>query len=204
MATTKTLPKLPYIDFAVDCESLGKRWDAPVIAIGAVAFDRRNGSLGQEFYQEIDFASACKNARVDGDTVAWWMRQSAEARQLFQDTGRVKHALATALQEFTAWGRALPGRVQPWGNGATSDITWLEHAYDTGTVGLREAWDFRSIRDMRTILDVAEYLTPGFDPWTDLPPDGVAHHALDDAKCQAIAIANTFMHLKRCVIDDEI
>lgn len=200
----KPLPKLPYIDFAVDCESLGKRWDAPVIAIGAVAFDRRDGSLGQEFYQEIDFTSACKHARVDGETVAWWMRQNAEARQLFQETGRLKMALATALQEFTAWGRALPGRVQPWGNGATSDITWLEHAYDTGTVGLRESWDFRSIRDMRTILDVAEYLTPGFNPWSGLPPDGVAHHALDDAKCQAIAIANTFMHLKGCVIDDEI
>lgn len=190
------LPKLPYIDFAVDCETLGRRWDAPVLAIGAVAFDRRTGVLGQEFYQEIDFTSACKNARVDGDTVAWWMRQSAEARQLFQDTGRLKLALATALQEFTAWGRALPGACQPWGNGATSDITWLEHAYDTGTVGLQEPWHFRNIRDMRTILDVVAYLDPKFNAWTGVDPAGVEHHALDDAKAQATAIANCYMHLK--------
>jgi hypothetical protein len=193
--------KSPYIDVAVDCESLGKRWDAPVIAIGAVAFDRRSGKLGQTYYEEIEFASACKNARVDGETVAWWMRQNAEARQLFQDTGRLKLALATALQQFTSWGRALPGQVQPWGNGATADITWLEHAYDTGTVGLKEPWHFRSIRDMRTVVDVADYLI-GYDPHRDgsiNDPKAVAHHALDDAKWQARAIASCFMNLKKSV-----
>ncbi|MNK49893.1 hypothetical protein D3C87_687590 [compost metagenome] len=199
---------VPYTDAAIDCESLGQRWDAPVIAIGAVTFDRKTGKLGQTFYEEIDFTSACKNARVDGETVAWWMRQNAEARQLFQDTGRVKLALATALQQFTAWGRALPGRIQPWGNGATADITWLEHAYDTGAVGLKEPWHFRSIRDMRTVLDVAEYLI-GYDPLRD--PDLVdhtltPHNGLDDAKWQARAIATCYMKMKACVVkpaDDE-
>lgn len=182
-----------FTDVAIDCETLGTRWDAPILSIGAVAFDRKTGKLGQEFYQEIDFASACKSGRVDGNTVAWWMSQNSQARQIFHSQNS-KFALATALQSFTSWGRALPGQIQPWGNGIMADIAWLEHAYDVGTVGLREPWHFRNVRDMRTIVDIYWHVRKT-DPWKQVDTSGVAHNALDDARNQARVIAHCFMAL---------
>lgn len=174
-------------DFSIDNESLGVRWDAPVIAIGCQQFDCNTGKLGDTFYRVIDVNSALRSGRADGETIKWWMRQNDAARQLFQDQTSV--SLATALEALATWMRGKGGAPRVWGNGATADITWLEHAYDTGCVGLKEAWHYTNIRDMRTLMEDAQ-----FDPHS-IPFVGVKHNALHDATHQAKAIAAARMKI---------
>lgn len=183
-------------DIAIDIETLGTRCDAPVLAIGACAFDRDTGKIGATFYEEVDFKSAVKAGRPNGDTVAWWMTQSKAAQQLFQKTKQEKRNLATALQMFGDWARGV-GKGVPivWGNGATFDIGILEYAYDHGCVGLKEPWHYTNIRDMRTIVDVCETVT-GQQPGDFVKFEGTKHNAKDDAVHQAKVIAQAFALLR--------
>lgn len=175
--------------FSIDCETLGVRWNAPVIAIGCQQFDPDTGKLGAVFYKEIKLQSAIASGRVDGETLAWWMKQSADARNVFAaDSSKLD--LATVLAEFSTWMRGLSAAPIVWGNCATADITWLEHAYDCGSVGLREAWHFTNIRDMRTLLDVAQ-----FDK-SKVPFAGTAHNAKDDATWQAKVISAAWQKVR--------
>lgn len=178
-------------DISIDLETLGTRYNAPVLSIGACAFDRATGKTHDSFYVEVDFKSAVKAGLPNGDTIAWWMRQSHEAQQLFAASrAKEKYHLATALGMFGDWARSVSGGVPiVWGNGATFDISILEHAYDQ-VVGLQEPWGFINIRDMRTILDVCEHV--GIDARKGVEPIGVAHNAKDDAIYQAKVIARAF------------
>lgn len=184
----------PPTDVAIDCETLGLKYNAPIISIGAVAFNRHTGVLGQEFYQEIDFKSACKAGVVDGSTVAWWMRQGDAARQIFAE-GRAaeKLDLATTLLNFTTWFRALQG-VSPWCTGLLQDLSWIEHALDKGSVGLAIPWHYRKPRDWHTLKEIAE--AQGFTD-SDVPPlpGAIYHHALWDAKWLATAICTAFARI---------
>ncbi len=175
--------------FSVDLETLGKRYNAPVIAIGVVQFDPGTGKLGAEFYRAIDLDSAIKAGKVDGSTLAWWMAQSPAAKQVFNESNRV--SLATALDELVTWMRGLAISPKVWGNGSGFDITILEHAYDNGCVGLKEPWHFTNIRDMRTIADVAALSDA---EWPKR--QGTHHNALDDAKHQAACISACWRKLR--------
>lgn len=175
-------------NISIDCETLGTDFDAPVVSIGAVAFDIVTGKLGQEFYVEIELKSAIKSGVISGDTLSWWMTQGSKARDMFA-SGRDKHAVSTSLQMFGDFMRSVGKGVPiPWANGIGQDIAWIEHAYKVGTVGQSVPWHFNSPRDLRTIRDIA-YVVADVDPWHLIDTTGVRHNALDDAKNQARVIA---------------
>lgn len=177
--------------FSVDLETLGTRYDAPIISIGVVQFDPNTSKKGETFYREIDIDSAIRAGRVNGSTLAWWMNQDKKARTVFDPKGS-KVALATALEELQRWMRGLSHDPVVWGNGATFDISILEYAYDRGAVGLKEAWSFFNIRDMRTAVDLA-----GFGKANcPFPKGGVQHNALDDAAYQAEVISACWRKIK--------
>lgn len=189
-------------DISIDNETLGKAYDAPVIAIGARAFDRTTGKLGAKFYIEIALDSAIKSGRVDGSTVAWWINQSPRAKKIFETPDEKKVSLATALVEFAHWARGqgkdsnqASGVLYAWGNGSTQDITWLEHAYTVGGHGLTIPWTFNCSRDMRTIVDIATAIA-GFDK-SEVKAVGVAHNAIDDATYQANVISAAYASLMK-------
>lgn len=169
--------------FSIDLETLGTRYNAAIVSIGVVAFNPQSGELGKEFYRGIDLNSAIKSGTITASTLQWWVNQSPNARRVFADNpGKVP--LAQALDELTQWLRSSAMAPKVWGNGATFDISILEHAYDAGCVGLKEAWHFTNIRDMRTIMDVAAL---DHVDWAE--PVGTHHNALDDAKWQAMMIS---------------
>lgn len=168
---------------SIDLETLGTRYNAAIISIGVQQFNPDSGKLGATFYKEIDFDSAIKAGRPTGDTIRWWMTQDEKARRIFARSPE-KVSVAQALDELATWMRGMAGAPKVWGNGAGFDITILEHAYDNGSVGLKEPWHFTNIRDMRTIVDAAD-LAP-----VDYPErKGVHHNALDDAIFQAQVIS---------------
>ena len=182
-------------DVSIKVEPLSTRPNAAIIAIGAVCFDRLTGKLGEEFYATVTFDSAVKAGHVDGWTLQEWLAQGERTLSLLYDDGK-KEPLSVALDRFNTWLRGLPGgggTEYVWGNGATADITWLESAYINGCVGLRQDWHYRNVRDMRTIVDAAQVVDPAFV----LPAStGTEHHALDDARNQARAIAAAFAVLR--------
>ena len=186
-----------YPDCAFDLETLSTRVDAAIVSYGAVWFDRATGKIGPSIYHEIDFRSAVKNRHVDGDTVAWWVRQDA-AKDLFSVDAKslqAKMPLATALHALiNGWREYADHDCRPWGNGSSFDISILEHAYEHGAVGMQHPWraTFNRVRDARTWFDAAAF--HGFDVKT-VKVVGTKHNALDDAKwlAQAIIEATRFI-----------
>jgi hypothetical protein len=56
-------------------------------------------------------------------------------------------------------------------------------------VGRAVPWKYHEIRDTRTIYDL------GIDP--EFPPIEIKHHALHDARAEAIAVQNVYRELAR-------
>ena len=183
-------------DISFDCESLGTDTDAPIIAIGAVAFDRTTGKLGQTFYKEIGIDSAIKAGRVNADTLRWWINQSPQAKVLLSKPDSEKQGLATTLLEFTSWARGVgKGVPRVWAKGPAEDVAWLRTALRNGSHGLSEPWNYSNVRDVRTIIELAEELA-GFDQ-RSVGDVGVAHNALDDAIYQANCVSAAYAALRK-------
>lgn len=189
---------MKFPDLSIDIETLGKKFNAPVMSIGACAFNRDTGKLGKTMHLTIDFHSAIKSGVPDGDTIGWWMNQTDAARKLFDLSDSAQQArvpLSTALHALINFCRdELEATFRPWGNGATFDITILEHAYEVGAIGLSPPWRYTSIRDMRTIVDAAEVIA-GFNR-KSIKRIGVHHNAMDDAIYQANVISAAWGSLK--------
>jgi len=180
-------------DISVDCETLGTDYDAPILSIGAVAFDRTTGKLGAKFYQAIDLDSTIKSGRVSGSTLAWWMTQSTSAKAIF--TAKETQSLATVLLAFSDWCRTVgKGIPRVWAKGPSADVTWIEHAMLTGGHGLAVPWHYTNVRCVRTIIELAEELT-AFDQRT-VKNVGIAHNALDDAVYQAKCVSAAYAALR--------
>lgn len=183
------------INVSADCESLGKAFDAPIIAIGAIAFDITTGKpTSKPFYKEVELSSAIKSGRVDGSTVAWWITQSKRAKKIFETPDEKKSSLATVLVEFSQWYRVVAPGAAPWTRGLHQDVTWLEHAFTVGSHGLTIPWRYDAPRDVRTIIDLATDLF-GFDE-SSVPEVGVAHNAVDDAVYQANVISAAYAAMR--------
>lgn len=181
-------------DISLDTESLSVHYDAPLISIGAVAFDRTTGKLGPTFYVEIALDSALKSGRVLSSTLAWWINQSPRAKEIFATPDDKKPSLATALLSFGDWCRSVgKGVPRVWAKGPAQDITWIEHAMTVGGHGLAVPWHHSNVRDVRTIVELAEETTD-FNAHT-VADVGTAHNALDDAMYQANMISAAYAAL---------
>ena len=182
-------------DISFDCASLGVDTDAPIISIGAVAFDRTTGKLGQTFHKEIGIDSAIKAGRVRADTLRWWINQSPQARVLLSKPDSEKPSLATVLLEFTTWARGVgKGVPRVWAKGPAEDVAWLRTALRNGSHGLSEPWGYNNVRDVRTIIELAAELA-GFEQ-NSVGDVGVAHNALDDAIYQANCVSAAYAALR--------
>jgi hypothetical protein len=170
-------------DFAMhvmlDLEAMGKGHRAAIVSMGAVVFDISSGDILAEFSATLDFRDAAKFGEIDTDTVMWWLRQSEAARQSLNG-GNEK--LAAALHRLRDWDAADWERARVWGNGVGFDCVILKNAFDA--TGIECPWKFWNERDVRTVVEMGRQLL-SFDPKRDMPLDGVAHNALDDARHQA-------------------
>lgn len=188
-------------DLSIDCETGGTDFDAPIFSIGARFFDKTTGKFGDKFYIEIALSSMFspyqRSFRVSGDTLQWWMRQSDGARKLFAKDDKDKKTLASALLDLNHWiiKESGTGPLKVWANGPSQDVTWIDHAYTVGGVGLAKPWGYNAPRDMRTITDLAGELV-GWE-WSSVKPVGTAHNALHDADYQANVISSAFAALRK-------
>jgi len=172
----------------IDLETMGTRVNCPVVAIGAVFFDPETGELGRTFDAAIDLEDAMNYGRIEGSTVKWWLGQDDAARQ------KVVRGRQLSKDAFTAFGKFVQAEkttVQPWGNGASFDISILDYAFPR-ILNLPPPWKFWNVRDCRTIKEIAAGVIPNYPH----PREGVYHNALDDAIYQAKWVSHYWKALR--------
>jgi exodeoxyribonuclease VIII len=156
----------------LDLETMGTSNNAAIIAIGAVEFDHTD--ILREYYEVIDLQSSVEaGLTIDAATVLWWMKQSDAARGQFDGSGR---PLISALFDFSYWVGQCTKNPRMWGNGADFDNVILASAYRAIKEPL--PWNFWANRCFRTIRQAY--------PNIDYEKPVVAHHALHDARAQAM------------------
>lgn len=169
------------MDIMLDIETLATSYDAAIVQIGAVVFDRETGTTVGTFKKNITRGS-CEELglRVDEDTVNWWKQQSELAIENVFGGERVD--LQTALSEFAAWVQLVYFTIHndTWFNRekvcvwchASFDAPLMANAFRVARVPL--PWYYRSPRDLRTLIDIGQV-----DP-KQFTRDGIEHDALDD------------------------
>jgi len=169
------------MDVMIDIETMGTGATAPIISIGACAFDvKKPGVLDEHTcYEEINLQSNIDAGRIPtGSTIAWWLQQNEQARKDAAracDKGVELGAGLRILEVFFNVISANGNISRVWSHGASFDIAILEHAY--AAHGMACPWPFWTSRCTRTLADLA--------PSVARPSPDVAHNALDDAKAQA-------------------
>lgn len=164
----------------VDLETMGKNADAPIVSIGAVAFDPNGGGgIIDGFYVTVDLSSSvkCGGGVIDPETVMWWLGQSKAAQNALTNGGEL--SIREALFEFTKWFSEVRG-VELWGNGAAFDNVILSSAYSR--LGISTPWNFWNDRCYRTVKNMF--------PDVQMDRTGTHHNAYDDAKSQALHLIN--------------
>jgi hypothetical protein len=134
-------------------------------------------------------SSLLAGASIDPDTLAWWQRQSSEAR-IAVSTNTV--TLRQTLDDFTQWFEETTSTEVPirlWANSPSFDAVVLESAYRS--LDRTPPWNFRHLRDQRTILDMAAELTG----WKR-DSKHTAHTALADAIAQAAEVREAYGALR--------
>lgn len=187
----------------IDLETLGRDDDAVIVSIGAVKFDPNGVNTEDTFYRVVDFEHCpfSKERSIDPSIVKWWMTQSGEAREVFEQSG---DSLLIAITAFQLWAAGIykteelndeeseilesswNDNLVIWGNGSDFDNRIMGDACEQlhGIATVCE-WKFWNNRCYRTVKNV----------YKDVPkPEriGVHHNAVDDAQFQAehlVAIA---------------
>lgn len=175
---------IDYVHFMVDLETMGKKNNAPIVAIGAVVFDPSTGSIGESFYKVVCLESSVNwGAVIDPSTVIWWLKQSSEARSAIVNDDAIP--LQDALLQFREFvsDNVAGGskKAQVWGNGASFDNSILRSSYDC--IAEDYPWEYWNDRDVRTMVELGQAIS--FDPKTTIPFEGSRHNALADAIHQA-------------------
>jgi len=155
----------------VDLETTHTVATAGILSIGAGVF--KGPAAGKTFYTAVDYQS-CKDLGLteSASTIAWWQRQSKEARQVFNDPSAVP--IQEALRQFSNFIYTL-SEPKVWGNGANFDNAILENAYSL--CGREAPWKFYNNRCYRTAMAGLRF--------DDSNRTGAHHHALHDALTQA-------------------
>lgn len=175
---------IDYVHVMVDLETMGKKHNAPIVAIGAVVFEPATGSIGESFYKVVCLESSVNwGAVIDPSTVIWWLKQSSEARSAIVNDDAIP--LQDALLQFREFvsDNVAGGskKAQVWGNGASFDNSILRSSYDC--IAEDYPWEYWNDRDVRTMVELGQAIS--FDPKTTIPFEGSRHNALADAIHQA-------------------
>jgi len=174
-------------DLMIDLETAGTKPNAPILSIGAVAFDATSGKVGganedqnksNEFHQRIDLTSAVAGgAVIDPKTFIWWLGQGEAARSAL--TSMKSYPESDVLRHFHNWilNRFNVSKLHVWGNAPSFDCVILSESM--GRNGLTPPWRFWNERDFRTL----KALYPEIE--SQHKRAGTHHSALEDSRYQA-------------------
>ena len=171
------------MDIMLDLETLANTPNSVIVQIAAVVFNRENGDVIDKFKINVDADSCIRNGMImNVDTIEWWMKQSDAARKSIFE--KPKEKIWYALEKFSdfvinSWVKVYDKEIK---NFETRDVKiWCHASFDEPVLsnaynktGLEELWHYRGVRDLRTLVDLADYKID-YSKNT-----GVAHDAIDD------------------------
>jgi DNA polymerase III epsilon subunit-like protein len=185
------------INIMLDIETLGGDDRAPILAIGACAFDENGVDEDNTFYRtcSVDGNDMFGQNAIDPDTVEWWLQQSDEAQAALFDTPR-RLTLKLMLDDFFDWVVVrLPiegAKLVCWAKPPSFDCRIVKAACERCGVDWPFSW--RDERDVRVIIDIAKELNIKSALHEQKPE--IKHRADHDAVAQAKVVVATMRHLK--------
>lgn len=153
----------------LDIETLDTQSSAVVLQVGWVTFDLL-GHLSAPTQWTMDIQEQINQGRtISASTLKFWMEQSDIARQqVFDPTVSYNVQQLRERLRMMLYGSPIK---HVWAHGPAFDIATLKSLLG------EEPWDFRSLRDTRTLAMLA--------PHIERPAAAVKHNAGDDALAQA-------------------
>lgn len=175
-----------YNNVMIDIETLDTTPTAKLVSIGAVHFCTESFKVHKKhrFFRCLDVDWGQENRTVSQSTLDFWDKQPENIRSQLNGLDDIKDV----LNDLSVFCEGL----KPWGNGATFDITILEHAYVEND--MKPPWRFWNIRDCRTVCELFERARGGLNSSAKRANN---HNAIDDAVNQAEYICEAYKYLLR-------
>jgi hypothetical protein len=168
----------------LDMETASTMPNACILSLAAVKFDPFDSYKemdGRIWHLEVEEQTEVYKRDIDDETLGWWASQGENAiESTFGNTER--QSLEDVMNEFHkfCW-----NADQFWSQGTIFDITILENLLRQ--LGKATPWNFRQIRDTRTLFDLGI-------PYTYDNP--CKHDALADCIAQALAVQQIFKWIR--------
>ncbi len=184
----------------LDIETLGKKPGCVVLSAALVRFsDLATASVVFNVHEQ--YAAGLVS---DPGTVAWWQEQTSVAQAAVTQGARPIAAALGYIRDWLNWATTCPpatGDYGPvprppeifnkpwfiWCHGAGFDAPILAEVFER--FGFPVPWDFRQVRDTRTLYDLAGINLSDFS-------EGERHIAANDALCQTKAAVASLEILK--------
>lgn len=183
------------MDIMLDLETLSTRTDAVVLSIGAVSFTP--DGLQESFYRVLNSTDqAAAGRHVDDGTIAWWAKQSDEARKVLTESTGQSQSVDAALHDFCEWvlNQGTINKVRMWGCGSDFDNVIMAHLL--AQYEIPQPWRFWNNRCFRTWRDMATRQLGTVEAKSCKPANLCAHNALADAEAQAREMVALFKALE--------
>lgn len=180
-------PTPPKRILMLDVESMALGPRAVLTQVALLGYDLEEDELLEtrhvQFYPVDPQQQIIPPRRIMASTIGWWMKQSDEARERFEQS------TSTDFQDLPALGRHListfnqltDGGTIPyelWAKGPQFDIVAVETLLEE--VGLSAPWDYGTVRDLRTLC-----ATAGLNEKNVAKPAGfIPHVAFWDSRWQ--------------------
>ena len=194
---------IDYIDIMLDIETAGVRVTAPLLSIGAVAFDFQHRQILAPFFAAVFPVSAYVTGIPEQSTIDWWADQHQKNPEAYANVWKNPDAVSIeqALRQFHGHllnlEKATGMQVRIWGNAARFDLGILAYQYHAALGMDDPPWNFRNEMCYRSLKN-------SYKSWTfdnieaDLREQIIAgpkHTCVPDASTQAvhaISIAHAF------------
>lgn len=174
-------------DIMIDLETLDTSPFCVILTIGAVRFDPKGTGVVEklELRPTIEEQTDIHKRFINEDTLRWWSTQSEEAREeALGDRDRISFSECMDTLYRFCWNRRAV-----WSNGAAFDIVVCETAWTQ--LGMRIPWPFYTVRDTRTLYEIAGVKLKDGGHTT-------SHKAVEDAERQAIVVQQAYKKLNLC------
>lgn len=175
----------------VDIETLAKSEGAVICSIGCVVINPFTRKELGSFYIHCNLHQP---GRITcPDTQEWWRKQKTSNQTAYYEaiSGTINRTpLKQALEDFARFIKLFfPERVQLVGNGSEFDNVILAHAYEQ--LGIKQPWDHGGNQSLRTVVLMGRMFLD-IDPKYSINFAGIKHHALDDARHEALYLQTVF------------
>lgn len=203
------------INIAIDLETLSLESDAAIISIAAIPFNIKVDEMSvfnvfqvfpkgaikemEEFYEVVNATScALRGMHIDMESVKWWCKQSTEtkAELLSRKPLNIGEAMNAFHNYLEAMKKEYDADIVLWAQGADFDFPKLRNAYRNCMEGTSLPWDYRGVRDARSVVLNGLEMMFGREenPYDRIPEcplfkEELKHSALSDARRTAWSTA---------------